>query len=81
MSHPDKYVCTVSEWDRSAGCYSVRPEASAPSLDDLILAIAARIAPLGDGPLRLNVLTIQLDQINMDERQRRVDHITHILTR
>jgi len=71
--HPDKYTAAVvSEWDRVAGCYTVRTEAVESSLDDLILACAQRIAPLGDGLMRLSALVISIDKLRIAEEQKRI---------
>lgn len=81
LRHRDVYKCSVAEWDRSAGCYTTRKEAQALSLDELILELGRRIAPLGDGLLRLSVLAIKLDQMRLREEQRRADRVTAVLTK
>ena len=81
LRHRDVYKCSVAEWDRSAGCYAERAEAAALSLDELILALGRRIAPLGDGLLRLGVLATKLDQMRLREEQRRADRVTAVLTK
>lgn len=80
-THPDKYVASVSEWDRMAGCYTTRTEAVAPSLDDLILVLGSRIAPLGDGLLRLEKLIVNLGVVKQFEEQHRAAQVTAVLTK